>query len=205
MKKISMITGALLLLFTATLNAQTEPVQPAKTTTDQWNNYNPDKYKMQPMPAPLTTEKIFPVTGKYTLTNNDGTSADATIILDETNKGIVWIAGLPQGKIKAYLKKVPGTYFIPAQKTEDEKDVAAGVLIFDKSNNSLNICLGCTYNNEDPASAFTTPVEPVTEEHAVTKNRKATAKTKVKPVKTWKYSGSKIADETTASIAPVQQ
>ena len=199
-----MIIGAFLLLFTATLNAQTEPAQPAKVTTDQWNNYSPDKYKMLPMPAPLTTEKIFPVIGKYTLTDKDGAASNAAITLDETNKGIVWVDGLPQGKIKAYLKKVPGVYIIPAQKTADEKDLAAGVLIFNKESNTLDVCLGCTYNNEDPASAFTTPAEPVIEEHAVTKNKKATAKTKVKPVKTWKYSGTKIADESTASVSPMQ-
>jgi hypothetical protein len=204
MKKTSMIIGAFLLLFTATLNAQTEPVQPAKVTTDQWNNYSPDKYKMLPMPAPLTTEKIFPVIGKYTLTDKDGAASNAAITLDETNKGIVWVDGLPQGKIKAYLKKVPGVYIIPAQKTADEKDLAAGVLIFNKESKTLDVCLGCTYNNEDPASAFATPAEPVIEEHAVTKNKKTTAKTKVKPVKTWKYSGTKIANESTASVSPMQ-
>jgi hypothetical protein len=202
MKKTLMITGAILLFFTATLSAQTEP---AKPTTDQWNNYSPDKYKMQPMPDALTKEKIFPIIGKYTLTNSEGVNTEATITLDETNNGIVWVDGLPQGKIKGYLKKVPGVYIIPAQKTEDEKDIAPGVLMFDKNTNSLNVCLACTFNYDDPASAFTTPAEPTVEEPAVTKNRKATAKTKVKPVKTWKYSGSKIADQSTASIAPVQQ
>jgi hypothetical protein len=208
MKKTLMIAGTILLLFTATLNAQTDsvPVLPAKPATDQWNNYNPEKYKLQPMPAALTIEKTFPVIGKYNLTDKDGAASNATITLDETNKGIVWVEGLPQGKIKAFLRKVPGIYIIPVQKSADEKDIAAGVLIFDKTTNTLDVCIGCAYNNDDPASAFTTPAEPVVEEPIATKTKtkKATAKTKVKPVKTWKYSGSKITEESTASVAPMQ-
>src|SRR5712672_1438179 len=135
MKKTAIILGAVLFLFTS-LNAQNDtlPKQPAQTeptvtqpekqsvatTTsgDKWNNWSPDKYKMLPMPEPLTTEKIFPVIGHYTVTSKDapttsttdatatettGATSDVTITLDETNKGVVWVEGLPQGKIKAYL------------------------------------------------------------------------------------------------------
>jgi hypothetical protein len=205
MKKTFFIIGAFFLLFTATLNAQTDPVpvQPAKTNTDQWNNYNPEKYKLTPMPAPLTIEKIFPVIGKYSITDKEGLASNVSITLDESNKGIAWVEGLPQGRIKAYLKKAPGIYMIPAQKSADEKDIAEGVLIFDKDNNTLDICIGCTFNTEDPAAAFTALAEPVVEEPAATKTKKAIAKTKMKPVKTWKYSGAKVA-EATAYLAPVQ-
>jgi hypothetical protein len=138
MKKVAIITSAALLLFTAAVNAQTDTVpkqttdstavqqpvsteqQPqqqstAKVYNDKYNNWSADTYKMQPMPEALTTEKIFPVIGKYQLTDKDGAASTVTIALDETNKGIVWIEGLPQGKIKATLRKSPATYKIPVQ------------------------------------------------------------------------------------------
>lgn len=205
MKKPAIIAGALFLLFTATVNAQSDSlsVQPVKIATDQWNNHNPEKYKLLPMPEAITMEKKFPVVGKYNITDNAGTVSTASITLDETNKGIVWVEGLPQGKFTAYLRKVPGIYKIPMQKTADEKNVAEGVLIFDKENNTLDICIGCTYNIDDPASAFVT-TEPAAEEPVKTlKTKKTIARTKVIPVKTWKYSGSKVV-ETTASLAPMQ-
>ena len=228
MKKIAIIMGAVLLLLSATINAQndTPPKQPtttepttvqtdskqlatSSTSTDRWNNWSPDKYKMLPMPEPLTTEKIFPVIGHYSVTaktlatanvtttdNTPATTSDVTITVDETNKGIAWVEGLPQGKIKAYLRKSPSIYMIPAQKTADDKDLAQGVLIFDKDANTLDVCIGCKYNSEDPASAFTMTEEPVIEQPVVktkSKHKKGIAKAKVKPVKTWRYSGSKIS------------
>lgn len=220
MKKLTIVTSAALLLFTAALNAQTDttpatqPAQPVATekveNKDKYNNWSADTYKMQPMPEALTTEKIFPVVGKYQVTDKEGASSALTITLDETNKGIVWIDGLPQGKVKATLRKSPATYKIPAQKLGEEKDaksVAEGVLIYDKDANVLNLCVGCTFNNEDPATAFTAPAEPVAAETekkvAKTKtSKKATAKVvKVKPVI---YSGNKII-ETTAAATPAAQ
>jgi len=232
MKRTAIILGAVLFLFTATVNAQVEPKQPAPTQTenlnkqqdqqtnslttttttaanDKWNNWSPDKYKMLPMPEPLTNEKIFPVLGHFSVSpkNTSSTSeatesatsasSDVTISLDENNKGIVWVDGLPQGRIKAYLRKSPSTYMIPVQKTADDKDLSGGVMIYDKDANTLDVCIGCKYNSEDPALAFTAP-QPVVEEQAVvktktkSKSKKGTVKTKVKPVKTWIYSGSKI-------------
>ncbi|MDP4262617.1 MAG: hypothetical protein Q8941_08805 [Bacteroidota bacterium] len=243
MKKTAFILGAAFLFQTATINAQTDtlPKEPAKvqtdntmpretvmssttTSADKWNNYSPDKYKMLPMPGPLTTAKIFPVIGHYSVTSKSATtdanntttststtaSSDVTIALDESNKGIAWIEGLPQGKIKAYLRKSPAIYKIPAQKIADDKDLPEGVLVYNKDANTLDICIGCAYNNNDPAAAFTVTEQPVVEEQpAVTKtkskfNKKGTAKAKIIPVKTWKYSGSKTS-ESTASIAPMQQ
>lgn len=248
MKKTALIAGSLFLLFGAAVNAQTpttdsvrvpeeqvttqsttQPVAITTSSSDMWNNHNPDKYKLLPMPAPLTREKIFPVIGKYELTAKSysttsstavATTADAsattteaaattaiTIDLDAENKGIVWVDGLPQGRIKAMLRKAPGTYKIPAQKTADDKDIAEGVMIFDKDNNTLDVCIGCTYNTEDPASAFAAPVEPVVDETVKTKTTKSKTKVKkakVTPVKTWKYSGSKvIVEETTTAPAVV--
>jgi len=241
MKKTAIIFGAVLLLFTASVNARNDPPKEPTTTTttitqtdkslttttttstDRWNNWSPDKYKMLPMPEPLTTEKIFPVLGQYTVSSKDAsvtTTTEATvetnapvsnvtITLDETNKGIVWVDGLPQGRIKAYLRKSPSTYMIPAQKTADDKDLAQGVLIFDKDANTLDVCIGCKYNSEDPASSFTMPQEPVVEQPVVktkSKHKKGTAKAKVKPVKTWRYSGSKTTETTaSSSVVPMQQ
>ncbi|HLG38927.1 MAG TPA: hypothetical protein VI461_04625, partial [Chitinophagaceae bacterium] len=231
MKKTAIILGTAFLFATAAVNAQNDtiPKEPEKVqvdtmmkepvtttttpTTDRWNNWSPEKYKMLPMPAPLTTEQIFPVIGTYSVTGSDATvsatipenttttttentgSLNVTITLDETSKGIALIDGLPQGRLKAYLKKSPATYMIPVQKGADEKDVAEGVLIYDKDNNKLDVCIGCKYNAEDPASAFVAPVEPVVEEQPAqtTKSKKAAKAKKAKPVvkKTWKYSGSK--------------
>ena len=225
MKKTAIILGAALFLFTASINAQNEnqPKEPAKvetvaatTTADRWNNWSADKYKMLPMPAALTTEKIFPVIGHYAVTNNDvvtttenTSSFNVTVSLDESNRGIAWVEGFPVGKFKVYLKKSPGTYMIPVQKTADEKDIAGGVLIYDKENNKLDVCIGCTYNTEDPAAAFAAPAEPVVEEQAVvktTKNKKSIKAKKAKPVAktTWKYSGSKVVETTTASVSTMQ-
>ncbi|HET6996682.1 MAG TPA: hypothetical protein VFI06_16925 [Chitinophagaceae bacterium] len=243
MKKTAIILGAVLFLFTASINAQndTSSKQPASdqsrqpalnqadskqpltntvattTSNDRWNNWSPDKYKMLPMPEPLTTEKIFPVIGHYSVTavnkastteamdNSAAASSEVTITLDEANKGVVWVEGLPQGRIKAYLRKSPSTYMIPVQKTADDKDLAEGVLIYDKDANTIDVCIGCKYNNDDPASAFTQP-EPVIEEAVVktkTKSKKGTTKVKVKPVKTWKYSGTKT--DVAVSSVPAQQ
>ena len=208
MKKTAFLAGVLFFVLTATTHAQTDStkVQPTTTHTDQWNNWSPDKYKMLPMPEPLTTEKIFPIIGRYNVTakDKDAASSNVTITLDETNKGIAWVDGLPQGRFKAYLKKSPGTFKIPMQKTADNKDLPEGVLIYDKDANTLDVCLGCTYKNEDPASAFVVAEQPMVEEHpATTKSKKMTAKAKVIPVKTWKYSGTKVS-ESTASVS-IQQ
>lgn len=258
MKKISIITSAVFLLFSAAVNAQTDTVpkqttdpvaqQPATTEqqqptakvyNDKYNNWSADTYKMQPMPEALTTEKIFPVLGKYQLTDKDGAASTVTVTLDESNKGIVWIEGLPQGKIKATLRKSPATYKIPVQplgevapaeempatdadakkvKTAKVKEVKAkelpeGVLIFDKDANVLNVCIGCKYNTEDPAIAFTSTESTdaaATEEAAKAEKKttktvaKKSSKTKVAKIKPVHYTGTKVI-ETTAAATEAQQ
>jgi hypothetical protein len=168
------------------------------------------KYKLQPMPAPLTVEKIYPVLGNYQLvTNTDATatvasdattaaatatdatvagSADATamvpqvtVTLDSVNKGTVWIDGMPQGRMKAYLKKSPATYRILAQKTDKGTSVPEGTLIFDPATNVLNIALGTPFNDADPAGVFalstgTTPEDNTAEVKVKTKNAKSKSK-----------------------------
>src|SRR5688572_15826873 len=107
--------------------------------------------------APLTTNDIFPVIGQFESTTNTE-AASVSVVLDEQNKGLIWVSGLPQGRIKAMLRKSPSIYKIPAQKTETGKEIAEGTLVFDKESNTLNIIIGKPYNTEDPASVFgTTP------------------------------------------------
>ena len=146
-----------------------------------------------PMPEPLTIEKIFPVLGSFTTTttNIEG-AADVTVTLDSANKGLVWIEGLPQGKVKAMLRQSPATYKIPAQKTEAGKSIPEGTLVYDKEANVLNICLGCDYNEVAPAMVFA-----ATEETEVTTEAEATKKTKTASKKApkatvWKYTGAKV-------------
>lgn len=177
------------------------------TTTvskDRWNNWDKSKYAMLPMPEPLTTEKIFPAIGKYQVTTKDGATADVTVTLDEANKGIVWIEGLPEGKIKGYLRQSPATYKLPAQKTDSDKDIASGVFVFDKDANTLNVCVGCTYKAEDPASAFLPASEqPADEPVKATKSKKAT-KAKVKKVaKPVYYSGTKVIEEVAPATSTI--
>ena len=219
MKKTTLIAAAALLLTTGAF-AQTEPTPapapeqkpvqeapqttPQTTTSDKYNNWTPETYKLQPMPEALTAEKVFPAIGKYELTAADGTTKTVTISLDETNKGLVWIEGLEAGTIKANLRKSPAVYKIPAQKLGEDKDakaVAEGVMIYDKEANVLNICLGCTYNAADPAIAFVPAAEeeaPVAETKA-TKNKKAAAP-KVAKVKPVHYTGAKVIETTAANV-----
>ncbi|MDQ3682319.1 MAG: hypothetical protein M3352_04495 [Bacteroidota bacterium] len=150
------------LFFCASANAQTTTVDSIAAN-----------YKLLPMPGPLTIEKTFPVLGTYQL--NHGTEAmtanssvkttdsiNATTItpgtinisLDPSNKGIIWVEGLPQGKVKAYLKKSPATYRILAQKTEAGTQVPEGTLYFDTTSRQLNIALGKAFDDVDPIAIF---------------------------------------------------
>lgn len=220
MKKTAILAGAALFcLFAASANAQTDtvpsPTAPVVTNdraaNDKYNNWDKSKYAMQPMPEALTTEKIFPVLGTYQLTDKDGTASQVTVTLDETSKGIVWIDGLPQGRIKAYLRKSPAVYKIPEQKVGDDKTtktVAEGVLIYDRDANLLNVCIGCTYNETDPGVAFL-PADAATvdqtETKTKTKNGTTKTKTKVTKVKPLHYSGNKLVQETALQTVPAAQ
>jgi len=131
------------LLFTAAVSAQ--------STVDSIHA----KYQLQPMPEGLTIEKTFPVLGTYQLTTADSSSAQqVTVTLDSANKGMIWIAGLPEGTMKAYLKKSPGTYRILSQKSESGSQIPEGTLFFDPSTNTLSVALGKAYDEADPTSIF---------------------------------------------------
>ena len=157
MKKTISLLGGLLMLLSVSLYAQD-----TNTTTNRWDaSKNPTvdsitapfRGKLIPPRPAITQADIFPVVGKYT-SSTSTESPNVTVTLDEQNKGLVWVDGTPQGRIKAYLRKSPSTYKIPAQKTEDGKDVAEGTLLFDKTSGTLNIVIGKSYNAEDPAAAF---------------------------------------------------
>lgn len=134
------------------------------------------KYTLLPMPGALTIEQIFPAIGTYQLnnTNNNTNSnttttdnsmattnnnfnsntADLTITLDSSNKGIIWIEGLPQGRIKAYLKQSPATYRILPQKSASGEHVPEGTLVYDSATHVINIELGEPYNEANPTGIF---------------------------------------------------
>ena len=177
MKKTAFLAGIAFLL-TISAMAQTDPKVPVTTTTES-------KYQMLPMPAPLTTAQIFPIIGSYQFNGADAQQTNVKISLDEQNKGLVWIEGLPEGKIKAQLRQSPATYKIPAQQMEDGKVVAEGTLIYDKSNNQLQLCLGCLYNSENPTLAFT-PAAPVSE------TKIKNGKSKIKLARVTTYTGQKL-------------
>ncbi|MBK6992669.1 MAG: hypothetical protein IPH34_12955 [Chitinophagaceae bacterium] len=197
MKKTFLITGVIALFSTLaiTTSAQETPVKET-TTQENWDakknstvdsimSQYKDKY-VAAKPA-QTIADIFPALGEYESATNAETSK-LSITIDPNNKGLVWIEGLPQGRVKAMLRKSPATYKIPAQKTEEGKEVAEGTLMFDKETNTLSICIGKEYNTTDPSAAFMmAEEEPVT----TSKNSKAKKKTVTKP---WIYTGTKIVE-----------
>ncbi len=144
MKKI-FLPAAIAIFFSASVSAQTSTVDSIAAN-----------YKLLPMPVALTIEKTFPVLGSYKLNSAEATSTETTIniSLDPANKGIVWIEGLPQGKVKAYLKKSPATYRILSQKTEAGTQVPEGTLYFDTTSRQLNIALGKAFDDVDPIGIF---------------------------------------------------
>jgi hypothetical protein len=139
------------------------------------------KYKLLPMPEAITIEKTFPVIGSYQLSNAPAEQSPVTIVLDSANKGMVWVEGLSQGKFKAYLKKAPTTYRIPAQKSASGKSLPEGTLIYDQENNVLNIAIGGSYNEADPAAIFAgaTAAVPAVETKVKIKTSASKSKNKV--------------------------
>ena len=192
MKKTAYFVALAMFLGSFTLHAQTDT-----SATSNHYTYVTAKQdltaKFLPMPEPLTMEKIFPVTGNFQLTQTNIEGAtEINIMLDSANKGLVWIEGLPMGKIKAQLRLSPATYKIFAQKTEDGKSIEEGTLVYDTTSNVLNICLGCDYDEAEPAKPFTIATE--TEDSEAT-DKKATKKAKSNKVKVWNYTGAKVIVE----------
>jgi hypothetical protein len=244
MKKTFFLAGVASFLLTLAINAQdtTKPAQspmtqdttkPAQSTTttqpttqkqpttqEQKKYGNPtvdsilSKYTLVPMPSPVTTEQIFPVIGQYQ--SNTNADQKLTITLDDQNKGFAWIEGMPQGKVKAILKKSPATYKIPAQKTAEGNDVPEGTLIYDKDSKVITVMLGRPFNDQDPASVFavtTTPDQLMTTDQTTANNKESkmsdqskktvakskSSKTKVKKVEEpapWVFTGTKVEQVT---------
>ncbi|MEO5945255.1 MAG: hypothetical protein ABIP79_00450 [Chitinophagaceae bacterium] len=195
MKKTFLIAGAIALFSTLaiTTSAQETPVKETPVqekwdakknpTVDSIMSQFKDKY-VEAKPVQSIAD-IFPALGEYESTTN-ADAAKLSITIDPDNKGRIWIEGLPQGKVKAMLRKSPATYKIPAQKTEEGKEVAEGTLIFDKETNTLSICIGKEYNTKDPTAAFM-----MANEEPVTVSKKSKAK-KTPVTKPWIYTGTKI-------------
>jgi hypothetical protein len=158
------------------------------------------KYKLLPMPEALTIQKSFPILGSYQLTG--AAESAVTISLDSTNKGIVWISGLPQGDFKAYLKKAPATYRILAQKSSSGKAIPEGTLVFDKASNTLNLALGAAYNDADPAGIFGAATVATPAEETKVKVKTGNSKTKSKVSF---YTATKVDAASTAGNAPAGQ
>jgi len=175
MKKTIIIMGVFVLsLSTLFVNAQQTTTWDAKKNPTVDSLTSGYESKLLAPPKPMTTEEIFPVVGQYESSAN-ADAASVKITLDPDNKGVVWVEGLPQGKVKAMSRKSPSTYKIPVQKTEDGKDVAEGTLIYDKETNSLVICIGKPYNAADPNAVFSAPA--TTEEPAITEQKTVAPKT----------------------------
>jgi hypothetical protein len=145
---------AVVLLFCSVANAQTESADktatPATTTTTPITV--PDHLKGVSSDN-IRPEHYLPVLGTYQASGNS--TANITIAVDEQNVGIVWIDGLPQGRVKGLLKKSPSTYKIPAQKTAQGKSVPEGTLFLDPVTGELSIVLGKAFNDANPTGVFT--------------------------------------------------
>ena len=183
--------GIVLSMLYSTANAQQTWEAQKNPTADPISAKYKDKLVMAPV-AP-SQNAIFPVIGFYESATNPETAA-VTISLDAQNKGLIWVEGLPQGKVKGLLTKSPATYKIPAQKNAEGKEIAEGTLIFDKELNTLSICIGKNYNAENPSAVF---VEPVVVEPAVVTSKSKTSKSKkVAAPKAWVYTGTKVEKAT---------
>ncbi len=207
------------------------------------------KYKLLPMPDSLTMEKMFPIVGSYQLNNPTGANAMNTtttnttstntadssssattntassagmlsVMMDSSNKGIVWISGLPQGKIKAYLKQSPATYRIIAQTTDAGTKVPEGTAMYDSTTKVLNIEIGTAYNDANPGAVFpmnngtmmdSTSMNNMSNDHmnnsttkTKTKSSKTKSKSKAKPKKVMYYTATKEGENMTSSTTTQQ-
>jgi hypothetical protein len=142
---------------------------------------NPDRLRAKTTES-LTNADIFPALGTFQGTENETVAVNIT--LDEENKGMVWVEGLPQGRFKAVMKKAPSTYKIPAQKSESGVAIAEGSLHVNPETNELTILVGRSYDEKNPTGFLT-----------VAANKKTG----------WKFSGKKAeAEATIAPEAPVK-
>ena len=186
--KNSILLASIALLFSVTLQAQ--------STVDSIAA----KYKLQPMPAPLTLERTFPAIGSYQLSGTTDTTTLVTINLDSVNRGTIWVQGLPQGTFKAYLKKSPATYRILAQKTASGKQIPEGTLVYDTTTNTLQVALGAPFLDADPGAIFAGQSTGTEEVEVKVKTKASKSKSKVKF-----YTASKVGVLPQTSTPETQQ
>lgn len=141
---------------TTTTTTGTTPATATTTTTTTAPITIPDHLKGVSSDD-IRPEHYLPVLGSFQPTGSS--TANITITVDEQNIGIVWIDGLPQGRVKGLLKKSPATYKIPAQKTAEGKSVPEGTLVFNPATKELSISLGKAFNDADPSAVFTAPTK----------------------------------------------
>jgi hypothetical protein len=162
-----------------TTTTTTTPATTATTTTTATAPINIPDHLKGVSSDNIRPEHYLPVLGSFQPTGSS--TANLTITVDEQNIGIVWIDGLPQGRVKGLLKKSPAIYKIPAQKTAEGKSVPEGTLVFNPATKEISIYLGKAFNDADPSAVFT-------------------SETKGKS-KGWNYTGFKA--DATALQAPV--
>lgn len=190
MKKTIGTVGVIVLsILSLSANAQQTWEARNNPTVDSINAKYKDKWVTAP--AAQSNEQIFPVIGQYESATNPDTRS-VSISLDAQNMGLIWIEGLPQGKIRALLTQSPATYKIPAQKNEEGKEVAEGTLIYDKEMNTLSICIGKPYQAGNTAAVFVESVTPETPAPTA-KSSKMKKNTAPRP---WVYTGSKLEKST---------
>lgn len=180
-------------LFSASVNAQ--------TTVDSIRA----KYQLQSMPEALTIEKTFPVLGNYVLTVKDGTTQNVLVTLDSVNRGMIWIEGLPEGRIKAYLKRSPALYRVVAQKSESGKQVPEGTVYLDQTTNTLQVALGKKFDETDPVAIFATTTSTDTQadvSEVKVKTKKGDTKTKSKVLV---YTATRAEVATSTSVEAVKE
>ena len=209
-KTIVMMAGVGFCLISASVSAQQTWEAKKNPTVDSINAKHAGKLITTQRPA-ITIDQVYPAIGQFqSSVNMDAVSV--AITPDEQSKGVVWVTGLPQGKVKAMLKKSPATYRIPPQTLEEGKEVPEGTLIYDKETNILQISIGKSFNETDPASVFLPqPAEEFVEADAKVKSDKIKGETvkiksdkvkiktnKVEP-KPWMYTGTKVEKSTAAN------
>lgn len=208
MKKIaSFVCGAIFFAMIASAQQPQQPQNPYSPSNNPTVTAITSKYSYKEVKhEEMTNEKVFPILGNYQPEANSEVTGTIRVSIDADNKGVVWIEGLPQGKIKAMLRVSPSTYKIPAQKTELGVDIAEGTLVYDKTLNKLSICLNRPYDEKDPASAFSTPTTTDEQATAVVaepkkvkvkgSKTKMKAKEEVKVVKPFIVFASKVEAQT---------
>ncbi|MBK7099229.1 MAG: hypothetical protein IPH58_13915 [Sphingobacteriales bacterium] len=204
--------GIYLFILTIALFGFTVAVAQTSTAPEIPKHYKPAPKALLPMPGELTENEIFPVLGRYEISNEKGELSKISISNDAENKGVIWISGLVEGKFYANLKESPATYKIFPQKlSSDEsldsmtaskkssgKSIEEGTIIFDKELNKIYLNIGNKYNENDPSLVFNKLKNDTTEEVAgeEIRNSKTNKNKKGKKAvsKSVNYTGSKILD-----------